>query len=66
MLLTRAQIFLFCILSLTLFAAASPYGGNGGEPTVTVTVTAPGTTVTAASQCSTGDLQCCESTISVG
>ncbi|OCH84029.1 fungal hydrophobin [Obba rivulosa] len=65
MLFARAHIFLLYILSLTLLAVATPWGaGGGGEPTVTVTVTAPATTVTAASQCSTGDLKCCDSTVS--
>ncbi|EMD36431.1 hypothetical protein CERSUDRAFT_115442 [Gelatoporia subvermispora B] len=54
---SRVPAFLFFVLSLALLAVASPWGA----PTVTVTVTAPGPTETAASVCSTGSAQCCES-----
>ncbi|OCH93160.1 fungal hydrophobin [Obba rivulosa] len=54
--LPRASAIILFVFSLSFLAVASPWGA----PTVTVTVTAPGPTVTAASQCSTGDLQCCE------
>ncbi|KAK7472100.1 sc3 hydrophobin [Stygiomarasmius scandens] len=48
-------------LAVILFFAASLAVATNG-PTTTVTVTAPATTVTApASQCNTGDLQCCNS-----
>lgn len=48
------------LLSLVSLAAAIP---NNPTVTVTVTATAPGPTVTApANVCSTGAIQCCQST----
>jgi len=49
--------------SLAVLAVAIPWTSIT-EPTKTVTVTAPGPTTTTASQCDTGDLQCCEATTS--
>ncbi|KAF5375921.1 hypothetical protein D9615_008253 [Tricholomella constricta] len=50
--------FFYLLVAFTVFAAAMP----GGTPTVTVTVTpAPSPTTIPASQCNTGDLQCCNS-----
>ena len=45
--------------------ALGPILAVANNPTVTVTVTAPGPTVTAADQCNTGNLMCCQSTQSV-
>jgi len=45
--------------TLAILAAAMP--GGGGEPTKTVTITAPPSGTQPASQCNTGDLQCCNS-----
>ncbi|EMD31832.1 hypothetical protein CERSUDRAFT_88700 [Gelatoporia subvermispora B] len=61
----RPYLFFVYVLSFTLLAVANPWGApptTTSTPTVTVTVTAPASTVTAASQCSTGSVQCCEST----
>ncbi|KAJ3873930.1 fungal hydrophobin [Lentinula edodes] len=60
----------YALFAFTILAAAIP----GGKPTTTtppvtttVTVTAPGTTTTEpASSCSTGSLQCCDSTETAG
>ncbi|RPD65519.1 fungal hydrophobin [Lentinus tigrinus ALCF2SS1-7] len=50
----------FSLLSLVSLAAAIP---NNPTVTVTVTATAPGATVTQpADVCSTGSIQCCQST----
>ena len=40
------------VSTMAIFAAASPWG----PPTVTVTATAPGPTVTTISQCNTGEI----------
>ncbi|KAI0794695.1 fungal hydrophobin [Fomes fomentarius] len=48
-----------CALSLSILATAMP--SANGHPTKTVTVTAPATTPTSASSCSTGPVQCCNS-----
>ncbi|KAF5392213.1 hypothetical protein D9757_001433 [Collybiopsis confluens] len=67
-------VVFFILGAFTILAAAIP----GGKPpptssstpppvTTTVTVTAPGTTTTVpASSCSTGPIQCCNSTATVG
>ncbi|KAJ3813516.1 fungal hydrophobin [Lentinula lateritia] len=60
----------YALFAFAILAAAIP----GGKPTTTtppvtttVTVTAPGTTTTEpASSCSTGSLQCCDSTETAG
>ncbi|KAL5527865.1 hypothetical protein ACEPAG_6666 [Sanghuangporus baumii] len=60
------------LLALPILAAATPKPGGGGSPTTkpahtsTVTVTATSTATQAASQCDTGDLQCCNSVQSAG
>ncbi|EMD36640.1 hydrophobin [Gelatoporia subvermispora B] len=62
--LSRISGVLF-VLYLTLLAVATPWGQptTSSTPTKTITVTAPGPTVTEpASQCSTGPIQCCDST----
>ncbi|KAK7472098.1 sc3 hydrophobin [Stygiomarasmius scandens] len=48
-------------LALILFFAANLAVATDHPVTTTVTVTAPATTVTQASQCNTGNLQCCNS-----
>ncbi|KAF8063362.1 POH2 hydrophobin [Lyophyllum atratum] len=51
--------FFYLLVAFTVLAAAMPGGGN---PPVTVTVTAyPGNPTTPASQCNTGPIQCCNS-----
>ncbi|KAI5118969.1 hypothetical protein M0805_001108 [Coniferiporia weirii] len=54
------QFFKFAaLLAFPILAAATP----GGSPPVTTTVTVPAApTSTPASECNTGDLQCCQST----
>ncbi|KAF8905915.1 fungal hydrophobin-domain-containing protein [Mucidula mucida] len=54
--------FAYVFFTMTLLAAATPLDARGGQPTVTVTVTAPGTTSTIpAGSCNTGPIQCCNS-----
>ncbi|GAW05881.1 fungal hydrophobin [Lentinula edodes] len=61
-----STVAFYALSALAILAAATP----GGQPTTTtvpvtttITVTAPGTTATEpASSCSTGELQCCDST----
>ncbi|OCH89174.1 fungal hydrophobin [Obba rivulosa] len=54
------------VFYLALLAVATPWGApttTKVTPTVTITVTAPGPTVTEpANQCTTGPIQCCDST----
>ncbi|RPD64626.1 fungal hydrophobin [Lentinus tigrinus ALCF2SS1-7] len=57
----RILTYFYFLLSLSLLAVAYPGGSPPPSKTTTVTVTAPASTVTSASQCSTGDLQCCKS-----
>ncbi|KIK52477.1 hypothetical protein GYMLUDRAFT_64213 [Collybiopsis luxurians FD-317 M1] len=70
-----STVVFYVLCACTILAAAIP----GGKPppttttsppppvTTTVTVTAPGSTTTIpASSCSTGDLQCCDSTETAG
>lgn len=56
--------FFYMFFALTLLAAATPLEVRGGSPppppTKTITVTAPGPTVTGG-QCNTGPIQCCNS-----
>ncbi|EKM54145.1 uncharacterized protein PHACADRAFT_97866 [Phanerochaete carnosa HHB-10118-sp] len=53
------------ILSLLAVATPNPIAEKrGGQPSQTVTVTAPATTPTSVSTCSTGDAQCCNSVTS--
>ncbi|KAI0071618.1 fungal hydrophobin [Panus rudis PR-1116 ss-1] len=60
-----ASVF-YVTFALTLLAAATPKPWNTG-PTTTVTVTAPASTSTIpASACSTGPVQCCDSTETAG
>ncbi|KAH9849343.1 fungal hydrophobin-domain-containing protein [Lenzites betulinus] len=51
------------VASLALLAAATPAKRWGSPPptTTTVTVTAPASSPTGGSTCSTGDIQCCNS-----
>ena len=56
--------FFYMLFALTLLAAATPLEVRGGSPppvTKTITVTAPGPTVTSGGQCNTGPIQCCNS-----
>ncbi|KAF9039627.1 fungal hydrophobin [Hymenopellis radicata] len=54
--------FAYIFFTMTLLAAATPLDVRGGTPTVTVTVTAPGSTATIpAGSCNTGPIQCCNS-----
>lgn len=55
--------FVYFLLSLSVLAAAMP--NNPPPVTVTVTATAPAATVTTASECDTGEIQCCDSVESV-
>ncbi|KAJ3980141.1 fungal hydrophobin [Lentinula detonsa] len=65
-----STVAFYALFAFAILAAATP----GGKPTTTtppitttVTVTAPATTTTVtASQCTTGDLQCCDSTETAG
>ncbi|KAJ4468451.1 fungal hydrophobin-domain-containing protein [Lentinula edodes] len=65
-----STVAFYALSALVILAAATP----GGQPTTTtvpvtttITVTAPGTTATEpASSCSTGELQCCDSTEEAG
>ncbi|KAJ3873929.1 fungal hydrophobin [Lentinula edodes] len=59
-----SAVTFYALSALVILAAATP----GGVPvTTTITVTAPGTTATEpASSCSTGELQCCDSTETAG
>ncbi|KAJ8497099.1 hypothetical protein ONZ45_g12192 [Pleurotus djamor] len=51
-----SRAFVFALLTFTLFAAAT-----GPATTVTVTKTTIATQTIPASQCTTGDIQCCNS-----
>ncbi|KII84815.1 hypothetical protein PLICRDRAFT_32095 [Plicaturopsis crispa FD-325 SS-3] len=56
-----ANLFFFAFVLLAAFAAATPWGD--GEPTKTVTVTAPASTATEpASACTATNQKCCQST----
>jgi hypothetical protein len=56
-----ALFYALIALSVLAVATPNPMPNNPPPVTVTVTATAPASTVTTASQCSTGDLQCCQS-----
>lgn len=60
----RAYTALYVLLSLSVLAAAKPWGAPP-PTTTTVTVTAPAPTVTTVSQCNTGPIQCCQQVESV-
>lgn len=59
---------LYALFALSVLAVATPWNvptTTDKTVTVTATVTAPGSTTTTVSQCNTGSLQCCDSTVSV-
>ncbi|EKM54143.1 uncharacterized protein PHACADRAFT_97873 [Phanerochaete carnosa HHB-10118-sp] len=66
----RPVVFLYAFFALVVLAAATPNPENAkrwGSPpatTTTVTVTAPASTPTSVSTCSTGGAQCCNSVTS--
>ncbi|KAJ3836836.1 fungal hydrophobin [Lentinula raphanica] len=59
-----STVIFYAFFAFAILAAATP----GNQPvTTTVTVTAPASTTTeTAGQCTTGDLQCCDSTTTAG